>query len=100
MATIDLHYFKDDLTKKPSGNSGSPPRGISAKDLDGNFWKVMVIEDPDAKTEIYTVEYTENGTVLKLLPTINASGTYVLGTVDGKIKWISTQDCDDDTTAA
>ena len=95
MATIDLHYFKDDLTKKPTGNSGAPPRGISAKDLDGNFWKTQVIEDPDAKTTVYTVEYTDNGTVLKVLPTINESGTYVLGTVAGTLQWIATQDCDD-----
>jgi hypothetical protein len=95
MAVIDLHYFKDDLTKKPTGNSGAPPRGISAKDLDDNFLKVQVIEDPAATTKIYKVEYTDQGTVLKLLPTINASGTYVLGTVNGEIKWIETQDCDD-----
>ena len=116
MATIDLHYFKDDLAKKPTGNSGSPPRGVSAKDLDGNFWKVQVIEDPEATAAVYTVEYTEDGTVLKVLPKINETenyvlqtvdgqlqwtlvpkvndtGTYVLGTVDGTLKWIATQDC-------
>jgi hypothetical protein len=95
MATIDLHYFKDDLTWVPSGTSNTPPRSIKAADLDGNFWKTQVIEDPDAKTTVYTVEYTDDGTVLKVLPTINESGTYVLGTVDGTLKWIETQDCDD-----
>ena len=95
MATIDLHYFKDDLTSVPSGTSNAPPRSIKATDLDGNFWKTQVIEDPDAKTTVYTVEYTDDGTVLKVLPTINESGTYVLGTVDGTLKWIETEDCDD-----
>jgi len=94
MALADLHYFKDDLTKKPTGNSGAPPRGISAKDLDGNFLKVQVIDDPAATSKVYSVEYTDQGTVLKVLPTINASGTYVLGTVDGVLQWIATQDCD------
>jgi hypothetical protein len=94
MASPDLHYFKDDLTKKPTGNSGAPPRGISAKDLDGNFLKVQVIEDPAAPNKVYSVEYTDQGTVLKVLPPINISGTYVLGTVGGVLKWIPTQDCD------
>jgi hypothetical protein len=94
MALADLHYFKDDLTKKPVGNSGAPPRGISAKDLDGNFMKVQVIDDPAATSKVYSVEYTDQGTVLKVLPTINASGTYVLGTVGGVLQWIPTQDCD------
>jgi hypothetical protein len=95
MANIDLHTFKDDLTKRPTGNSNKPPRSISAKDLDDNFTKTHVIDDTAATTTVYTVEYTEEGTVLKVLPTINASGTYVLGTVDGTLQWIATQDCDD-----
>lgn len=95
MALFDPHFFKDDLTKKPTGNSNTPPRSISAKDLDDNFTKTHVIDDPAATTTVYTVEYTTDGTVLKVLPTINASGTYVLGTVDGVLQWIATQDCDD-----
>jgi len=94
MASPDLHYFKDDLTKKPTGNSGAPPRGISAKDLDENFKKVCVIKDPDRSDEPYKVYYTEDGITLHIFPNIPQSGVYVLGVSDGSLVWIPTQDCD------
>jgi hypothetical protein len=67
MSKPDLHLFKDDLRKKPSDGSNAPPRSIKAQDLDENFVKTSVIaplEDPPS----YTVEYTREGTRLKISP--------------------------------
>ena len=65
MAKIDLHSFERDLTNKPGDGSSAPPRSIRAKDLDGNFKKVTLLPDT-SETPAYTVEYTADGTKLKL----------------------------------
>jgi len=99
MPGIDLHLFVDDLKSGASGTSNKPPRSIKAKDLDENFKKASVIADT-SEPNSYTMEYGEDGTILKIFPSINSSGTYVLGTIDGKLTWIETQDCEDTTTPA
>jgi hypothetical protein len=86
-----IHSFKDDLATAASGNSNKPPRSISAKDLDGNFKAVTVIAPKDNS---YTVDMSDQGTTLNIFPATPGSGTFVLGMVGGKIKWIQTQDCD------
>jgi len=64
MADIDLHEFKEDLKNKPGPGSDAPPRTIRASDLDGNFKKVTVLESEEDPPE-YTVEYRDDGVVLK-----------------------------------
>jgi hypothetical protein len=60
MARPELHLFERDLANKPGNGSSAPPRTIRAKDLDGNFRRLTLInsaEDPPA----YQVEYTADG---------------------------------------
>jgi hypothetical protein len=64
MADIDLHLFEEDLNNKPAKGSNAPPVSIRAKDLDGNFKKVTVLESEEDPPE-YTVEYRDDGVVLK-----------------------------------
>jgi hypothetical protein len=65
MALPDLHKFSDDLRAKPADGSAAPPRSISAGKLDGNFKKVtLILPKDDPKS--YTVEYTREGTRLKI----------------------------------
>lgn len=92
MTGPDLHKFTDDLRKKPGNGSDAPPRTLKAKDLDDNFKKVTIIapqEDPPS----YTVEYTREGTRLKIFPSIPSTGTHVLGAVNGSLQWIATEEC-------
>jgi hypothetical protein len=91
----EIHLFEDDLKQKPGKGSNKPPRSIKAKDLDDNFKRITIIENPDEETKTYTVKYDKDGTILTIFPTLQTSGTYVLGTVDGKLQWIATQDCQD-----
>jgi hypothetical protein len=65
MALPDLHKFKDDLRQKPSHGSDAPPRTVRANDLDENFRKVTIIE-PNDEPKSYSVEYTREGTRLKI----------------------------------
>jgi hypothetical protein len=64
MADIDLHLFREDLAKVPPKGSDQPPRTIRAADLDGNFKKVTVLPSEEIPPE-YTVEYRDDGVVLK-----------------------------------
>jgi hypothetical protein len=63
---MDLHKFKDDLSKKSSDGTG-PPSRISASALDGNFKKVSPIA-MDGEGRAYTIETTDEG--WKLLPQV------------------------------
>jgi hypothetical protein len=121
MAQAELHKFREDLKKTPGPGSDAPPRTLSASDLDGNFKKVMLIESDDGDPPPYEVEYTDDGTRLKNLkhlpdgategdlaywnPNAGAAGKWVvlaakqsrdlhvLGIIDGKLQWVSTEDC-------
>lgn len=93
MALPDLHRFQNDLLNRPAGASNAPPRTIRARDLDENFLKVTLIES-DQEPPLYELEYTKDGVRLtRLLPIPPASGTHVLGAVNGEIQWIGTEDC-------
>jgi hypothetical protein len=59
----DLHKFEEDLNNKPGRGSNAPPVSIRAKDLDGNFAKLVLLESENDPPE-YEVEYTEEGTRL------------------------------------
>jgi hypothetical protein len=94
MARPDLHKFKRDLSNVPAPGSDAPPRTIRASDLDGNFTKVTVIEPPRESPPSYTVEYTKDGTVLRLLPEYPQGSTlHVLGVQNGQLRWVATTNC-------
>jgi hypothetical protein len=92
MALIDLHLFERDLANKPGKGSSAPPRTIRAKDLDNNNKKLTVLQG-EGTPPSYTVKYTPDGIILNVLPTPPASGTHVLGAVNGAVQWLATEDC-------
>jgi hypothetical protein len=92
MARIDLHLFERDLANKPGNGSSAPPRTIRAKDLDENNKKLTVLQG-EGSPPSYTVKYTPDGIILNVLPTPPASGTHVLGAVNGVVQWLATEDC-------
>ena len=92
MARIDLHLFERDLANKPGKGSSAPPRTIRAKDLDNNNKKLTVLQG-EGSPPSYTVKYTPDGIILNVLPTPPASGTHVLGAVNGVVQWLATEDC-------
>jgi hypothetical protein len=66
------------------------PRMVSAGKLDRNFARCM-----PAQLGLFASivpNFSEKGWYLDLAPP--GSGTYVLGAVDGVIKWIATEDCE------
>jgi hypothetical protein len=95
MANVDTHKFEEDIKKGARQGSNDPPRSIRAKDLDDNFLKVCIVEDSARSDQPYKVNYTKDGIVLDIFPNIPQTGTHVLGAIDGKVRWIATQDCDD-----
>jgi hypothetical protein len=70
-----LVLFKNYLGLKPVKGSFPPPYSIKAEDLDNNFRRLSIIEQPDPTTAFYTVQVTDMGTILKFnLQTINYGG--------------------------
>jgi len=78
--------------KRPKGTTGSDyPYAISARDLMQNF--VYATLDADVSL-IEETTGTGGHKQRKLkIPAIPASGTYVLGAVDGAMQWIETEEC-------
>lgn len=96
MAIDTLHKFEDDLRARPSKGSSAPPRSLRAKDLDENFIKTAVIapqEDPPR----YSVEYTRQGTRLKIAPELpelpESAFMHVLTATNGVLAWTLTEGC-------
>jgi len=88
MQSLPVNF--ESLAKQPSGGSGYPHQ-IKASDLMKNF--VFATLQVDA-------EYLETATMngyearkLKILPPSPGSGTYVLGSVNGSLTWIATEEC-------
>jgi hypothetical protein len=61
-----LVFFQEYLNHRPAG--ADSPVTIKAKDLDKNYKLATVINEPDKseKDRSYTVEYTNEGTVLQI----------------------------------
>lgn len=87
----DLHKFSDDL--KGGNDPNSAPHTISASKLDRNFALCSPIKQ-DGSAAPYKVDQTDDGwkLVFPFFPP-PASGTYVLGVIDGVIQWIATEAC-------
>jgi hypothetical protein len=74
-----------------SPESGGYPYQIRASDLDKNFVFATLDADPSL---IDTTTGLGGHTQRKLkIPAPPASGTHVLGAVDGAIQWIATEEC-------
>lgn len=108
---MELVKFSNQLGGK---DPTQPPFRIPAKDLDSNFAKLRPLPT-DGNARQYAVESTPEGWFLRLFPDTNspeeffarnpvplgaglpdppASGTFVLGSVDGTIQWLETEACD------
>jgi hypothetical protein len=96
---MELVKFSNQLGGK---DPTQPPFRIPAKDLDSNFAKLRPLPT-DGNARQYAVEETPEGWFLRLfpdaessggLPTAPASGTYVLGSINGAVQWLATEACD------
>lgn len=81
--TTGLAKFSDDL-------KADPPRTVSASKLDANFRACM----PQRRgiLERLNLCYDEGGWYLNI-PT-PPGGTAVLGSINGVVTWLSTEECD------
>jgi hypothetical protein len=94
MALPELHNFERLAKNKPAKGSKDYPVTIKGKDLDEN-WKMTTLLEGEGDPPLYTVEYTKEGTrITRILPEPPASGTHVLGAIDGTIQWIATEGCE------
>lgn len=77
----------DFQTVVKDGKSTSP---ISASDLMKNFaWSKLVLDD-----SLFDTTTVMGFSAHKFkMPALPESGTYVLGSVDGEMKWLSTEEC-------
>lgn len=78
-----LHAFVDDT-------KGKPPFLVSAPRLDENFVRCMPAQRGLLGTT--KVSFSDEGWFIDVPPP--GAGTFVLGAVNGRVQWISTQDCD------
>ena len=75
--------------KQASG--GGYPVQLSAADLMRNFVHAALDAD-ESLIETTTGQGGHKGRKLKI-PAVPASGTHVLGAVDGALQWIATEEC-------
>lgn len=91
---MELHRFANDR-----GDTR-----ISADRLDDNFARLKPLPQDGAGRQ-YSITETPNGWLLRLFPEANndalsilssppSNGTYVLGSVDGVIRWLTTESCE------
>jgi len=78
--------------KRPRGTTGSDyPYAISSRDLMQNF--VYATLDADVSLVEETTGMGGHKQRKLKIPAVPASGTYVLGAVDGALTWIETEAC-------
>ena len=86
-----LEKFEEDLKGK---DPKKPPFKISAGKLDRNFGRCYP-KNWDGDRKPYVVAHEEDGWIIKFpwWPPPE-SGTYVLGSIDGRMQWIATEECE------
>jgi hypothetical protein len=84
--------FSDQAGKSPAkGAKNQPPTVIKASDLMKNFSYAAL----DADDSLITTETAAGGHQKRKLkiPVVPSGGTFVLGAVDGALKWLTTEEC-------
>lgn len=83
--------FEDKARQPKSATGGGYPVQLSAADLMQNFVYASLDADPSL-IETTTGQGGHQARRLKI-PAVPTSGTYVLGSVDGTLQWITTEEC-------
>jgi hypothetical protein len=84
--------FEAKVKSASQSSGGGYPYQISAQDLMKNFVFATILID-DKYVESVTGLNGHEARKLKIFPPIPASGTYVLGAVNGSLTWIATEEC-------
>ena len=82
----------EEKVKLPKGNASADyPYAIKARDLMENFvFATLIVEDGVYEETTGTGGHRQRRLNI---PTPPSSGTHVLGSVDGTIQWIATEEC-------
>jgi hypothetical protein len=88
---IQLPTDFEALARQPIKPGGGSPAQISASGLMKNF-VYAALDSDQSWVESGSGQGGYEGRRLKL-PAIPSGGTWVLGCVDGEVKWLETQDC-------
>ena len=83
--------FEERSRRAKQASGGGYPVQISAADLMKNFVHAALDAD-ESLIETTTGQGGHQGRKLKI-PAVPASGTHVLGAVDGALQWIATEEC-------
>jgi len=84
----------EERAKRPKGATNADyPYSIKARDLMQNF-VYAALEVDDALLEETTGQGGYKQRRLKI-PAAPGGGTYVLGSIGGKVQWIATEDCEE-----
>ena len=83
--------FEEKVRQAKQASGGGYPVQLSAADLMKNFVHAALDADPSL-IEQTTGQGGHPARKLKI-PTIPATGTHVLGAVDGVLQWIATEEC-------
>ena len=90
MANLPVDFEAKARGAKQASGGGYPVQ-ISAADLMKNFVHAALDAD-ESLIETTTGQGGHQGRKLKI-PAVPASGTHVLGAVDGALQWIETEEC-------
>lgn len=89
MITLPVDF--EELARQPAKPGGGSPLQIPAKGLMANYNYAAL----DVDETWIQQKSAANGHVNRrlMVPAIPASGTYVLGCIDGVLSWIATEGC-------
>lgn len=83
--------FEEKIRAARQTSGGGYPVQISAADLMRDLVYAALDADPTLTQET-TAQGGHRGRKLKI-PAVPASGTHVLGSVDGVLQWLATEEC-------
>ena len=83
--------FEAKVKSPPSASGGGYPTQLSAGDLMRNF-VFSALDADESLIEQTTGQGGHQARKLKI-PAVPGSGTHLLGSVDGALQWIATEEC-------
>ena len=85
----------EERAKRPKGTNGTDyPYAISSRDLMQNFVFATLDVDPSLIEETSGMGGHKQRKLK--IPALPITGTYVLGSVGGEIRWIETEECEEE----